>query len=99
MNMMNIIIFQKRGFALKRNVLQMVPSPGAHFIGQFKNGQAVGTFWLGLINNGFIHGQVDAYGQISGNDLTFIYPDGKTALHGSFIKTIMKSTKYVNSKY
>ena len=89
------IIFQKRGFKInpkKSDVFNIIPNPGAHFMGHFKNGQAVGTFWLGLSNNGFLHGSIseEGDGHISGNNMTFIYPDGVTSLHGTFEKSIMK---------
>ena len=54
------------------------------FLGTFANGKVVGAFWLGLINNGYIHGIADKNGLASGNNLTFIYPDGETALMGNF---------------
>ena len=72
--------------------------PGAHFIGHFQNGQAVGHFWLGLVNNGFIHGMVDENGQVTGDDLVYIYPDGNTALKGRFENTYMKNAKHVEIK-
>ena len=69
----------------------MVPHPGAHFMGHFKNGQAVGNFWIGLSNNGFINGFItNANGDISGRNISYIYPDGVTALHGTFKKGFMK---------
>ena len=76
----------------------MVGRPGAHFIGHFQNGQAVGHFWLGLVNNGFIHGMVDENGQVTGDDLVFIYPDGNTALKGRFENTYMKNARNVEVK-
>ena len=75
-----------------------VYKPGAHFIGHFLNGQAVGHFWIGLVNNGFLHGIVDENGQVTGDDLAFIYPDGITALRGKFENTYMKKAKHVEVK-
>ena len=67
-------------------------------MGRFKNGQADGHFWIGLINNGYIHGVVDESGLATGNDLVFIYPDGETALKGYFENKIMKKAKNVDVK-
>ena len=66
---MHTLIFQKRGFSIKAEHFQNVIlkhgshlNNGAHFIGHFKNGQAVGHFWIGLVNNGFLHGMVNENG-------------------------------------
>ena len=82
---------------MKNNVINsnMVPYAGAHFIGYFKNGQAVGNFWIGLANNGFLHGVVDKHGHVTGENICFIYPDGITALCGFFENTFMKNAKHV----
>ena len=87
--------FQKRGFKKKTDVYNKVPDSGAHFIGYFKNGQAVGNFWIGLANNGFLHGIVDKNGLITGENICFIYPDGFTALCGFFENTFMTKAKHV----
>ena len=80
---------------MKNDVYDMLSYPGAHFMGYFKNGQAVGNFWIGLANNGFLHGVVDKYGHITGENICFIYPDGITALCGIFENTYMKNAKHV----
>ena len=67
-------------------------------MGRFINGQADGHFWIGLINNGYIHGVVDQNGLATGGDLVFIYPDGETALKGYFENKIMKKAKNVDVK-
>ena len=69
---------------------------GLQFLGRFKNGQPEGQFWLGLINNGFIHGKVDKNGLGTGDDLAFIYPDGETVLRGQFKNLYMKKAKHVD---
>ena len=76
----------------------MTGKSGAHYIGYFKNGQAIGTFWIGLVNNGFIHGIVDEMGQVTGDNVAFIYPDGITALKGRYENTYMKNARYVEVK-
>ena len=97
------LLFQKRGFGVnnKQNNnqrLSLKGKSGSHYIGYFKNGQAVGNFWIGLVNNGFIHGMVDEMGQVTGENLVFIYPDGITALKGHFENTYMKNARNVEVK-
>ena len=53
--------------------------PGFGFIGNFRNGQVYGNFWVGMVHGGYLHGKADKNGLITGNDITFIYPDGETA--------------------
>ena len=59
------------------------------FFGNFKNGKVVGKFWLGLLNNGYLHGKVNEDGMATGNDIAYIYPDGVTALKGNFVDKYM----------
>ena len=65
-------------------------------MGRFQNGQVVGHFWIGIVNNGFIHGIADVHGQATGDDFVYIYPDGVTALKGQFEKTYMRKARNVN---
>ena len=58
-------------------------------MGNFENGQLNGHFWIGMIGNGFLHGTADENGQITGPEITFIYPDGITALKGHFQDSFM----------
>ena len=91
--------FQNRGFVMKGSMADQVGRSGLQFLGRFKNGQSKGHFWLGLINNGFIHGKVgkvDEKGLATGEDLAFIYPDGETALRGQFTNLCMKKAKHVD---
>ena len=76
---------------MKGSMADQVGRSGLQFLGRFKNGQPEGHFWLGLINNGFIHGKVDENGLGTGEDLAFIYPDGETALRGQFTNLYMKN--------
>ena len=69
---------------------------GTHFYGRFLNGQVVGSFWIGLIRNGYIHGIADENGRATGDDLSFIYPDGVTALKGRFENRFMKKARHVD---
>lgn len=73
-------------------------SMGTHFLGHFQNGQVVGPFWIGLIRSGYIHGIANNEGEATGDDIAFIYPDGITALKGTFTKRYMKKAKNVDVK-
>ena len=74
----------------------MIGQDGLHFLGRFQNGQAFGHFWIGLLNNGFIHGVADLNGHATGDDIAYIYPDGETALKGKFKNTFMKNARNVD---
>ena len=94
-------MFQARGFKVNlknMDLLNMGPGYGAHFMGRFLNGQVVGHFWIGLINNGYIHGVANEEGLATGDDIVFIYPDGETALRGKFENRYMKKARNVNVK-
>ena len=55
-----------------------------------------GNFWIGLLgSNGFLHGEADKHGMATGGNLVYIYPDGNTALLGSFFDTYMVDAKNV----
>ena len=71
---------------------------GLHFLGRFRNGQVHGPFWIGLLNNGYIHGFADENGNATGDNITFIYPDGETALKGHFENAYMKNARNVEVK-
>ena len=44
----------------------------------------VGHFWIGMIGNGYLHGEANEHGLATGNDIAYVYPDGETALKGDF---------------
>ena len=67
--------------------------PGSHFYGFFKNGQASGHFWAGMAGGGYLHGKPSPDGLISGDSISYIYPDGKTALLGKFEDRVMKEVR------
>ena len=73
-------------------------SPGCHFYGFFKNGQASGHFWVEMEGGGHLHGEASPNGLISGDSIAFIYPDGKTALLGNFEDRIMKEVRLIWGK-
>ena len=87
---------QERGFL--RNFENENAHPGTHFLGRFKNGQVVGHFWIGMLHSGYIHGIADSNGLATGEDMTFIYLDGETALKGHFENKYMKKAKNVDVK-
>jgi hypothetical protein len=60
------------------------------FVGSFSNGKPFGTFWIQMLGGGLMHGKFDEDGLASGNNLSFIYPDMSTALHGTFENFVMK---------
>ena len=85
----------RRGFQLRRSMHSNVINKSLQFIGHFVNGKVHGHFWFGLLNNGYIHGKTNEGGLMSGEDISFIYPDGETALHGYFENTYMKKARHV----
>ena len=97
-----IMDIEKRGFKLggpygqNSNPNRLTAVPGTGFLGRFKNGKLEGNFWLGMLGKGFLHGKVDENGQITGDDIAYIYPDGTTALKGRFEKKFMKAARNVD---
>ena len=72
--------------------------PGVGFIGRFKNGILDGPFWVGMPGNGFLHGIVNDKGELTGDDIAYIYPDGVTAFKGRFENRYMISARNVDIK-
>ena len=96
-----VMDIEKRGFKLGSygsvpNLDKLLAMPGNGFVGRFKNGKLEGNFWLGLLGKGYLHGQVDSNGQITGDNIAYIYPDGTTALKGRFEKKFMKAARNVD---
>lgn len=60
------------------------------FVGMHKNGKPMGTCWRIVGGGGCVVGKVDIEGKLSGPDITYIYPDFKTALVGIFINGVME---------
>ena len=52
----------------------------------FYRNVACGLVWKFLKGGGFLVGQVDSMGSMSGDNIAFLYPDLRTALYGTFIK-------------
>ena len=62
---------------------------------------AHGNFWAGMIggrqNNGYLHGTISPTdGIISGDRISYVYPDMETALLGRFEDRIMKNAQETN---
>ena len=58
-----------------------------------------GFIWKFLRGGGYLIGQVDSLGAMSGENISFLYPDLRTAMYGSFIKGKMSvaQTSFVKS--
>merc|ERR1719323_2200388 len=54
-----------------------------------RNGRMVGTCWKIIRGGGCVVGQVDSQGELTGDDVAYIYPDHHTALLGSFSAGLM----------
>ncbi|XP_059086689.1 uncharacterized protein LOC131883271 [Tigriopus californicus] len=63
------------------------------YIGLFKDGVPVGHSWRGLIGGAWIHGEVGIDGDFTGESITYVYPDMKTAFVGQFKQGIMISAQ------
>ena len=44
----------------------------------------IGYVWFSCLGGGWLHGQVDSSGQLTGDNIMFIYPDMTQALVGQF---------------
>ena len=59
------------------------------FIAVFKDGVPSGYCWKGLLGGAWVVGYADENGELTGDDIAYIYPDFKTAFVGKFEKGIM----------
>ena len=73
-------------------------SKGTRFLGYYKNGHADGTFWVGTFGGkpyAHLHGRIsNSNGRITGNNISYIYPDMETSFVGRFEDRVMKEAKY-----
>ena len=69
---------------------------GNNFFGRFKNGKMNGKFWIGMLGDGFLHGEANSEGLVSGNSIAYIYADGETAFLGNFENRVMKKAYAVD---
>ena len=57
----------------------------------FNNGVRIGWIYKGLIGGGYVIGKVDDKGDLTGQDIAFIYPDVRTAIKGQFTCGVLES--------
>ena len=82
--------------------IEKLSREGISFIGLFKNGKVEGPVWYGLVGEphvgqGFLYGELNKKGKLTGNDISYIYPDYLTSMTGTFEDTLMKFTKSSNN--
>ena len=83
---------------MQQNSVQSFINNGIAFIGIFRNGKADGPVWYGMvaepyIAQGFLYGQLNKKGKLTGDNIAYIYPDYLTALVGKFEDQKMKSAR------
>ena len=68
------------------------------YLGYYKNGRAFGTFWAGKKGGhpySHMHGTIrESDATISGDNISYIYPDMETSFVGIFENKTMKSAEY-----
>ena len=64
---------------LKNVIINLWVSPNLH----------TGPCWQHLVGSTYIYGNVDRYGEFTGDDIAFVYQDLQLALIGEFKKGIM----------
>jgi len=62
-------------------------------IAMYRAGLPSGHMWQGLQGGGWLHGQVNDKGELTGDDIMFVYPDLTTCLVGKFQKGVMVSAR------
>ena len=80
--------------------IRILGQNGVGYMGIFRNGRPDGSAWHGLIGEpfigqGFLYGQLNKKGKLTGDNIAYIYPDYLTALIGKFENKIMKSAREV----
>ena len=63
------------------------------FAGNHRSGVAEGTCWQIVRGGGSVVGLVDHEGHLTGEHITYLYPDYTTALHGTFSRGVMVSAR------
>ena len=58
-------------------------------VGWYENGKLSGLHWRFLVGGGCLIGEADHFCQMSGSNVTFLFPDHTTALTGTFSKSEM----------
>ena len=59
----------------------------------YRNGRPIGPTWQFKIGGGFLTGNVDSSGKLTGNRIVYSYPDFETLLVGKFVDGKMVSAK------
>ncbi len=69
---------------------------GVSFVGHFRDGRPVGRVWRGLPGGTWVTGRVDQEGELTGEDVAFVYQDLKTAVVGRFKDGILvRSARWI----
>uniref|UniRef100_A0A3B4X3I8 Histone-lysine N-methyltransferase SETD7 n=1 Tax=Seriola lalandi dorsalis TaxID=1841481 RepID=A0A3B4X3I8_SERLL len=55
------------------------------FKGQYKDNNRCGECWVYYPDGGCVFGEVNEDGEMTGDSVAYVYPDGHTALSGSFV--------------
>uniref|UniRef100_A0A1A7YBU0 Histone-lysine N-methyltransferase SETD7 n=1 Tax=Iconisemion striatum TaxID=60296 RepID=A0A1A7YBU0_9TELE len=55
------------------------------FRGQYKDNLRCGACWIYHTDGGCVFGEVNQDGEMTGDSVAYIYPDGHTALYGTFV--------------
>ena len=58
-------------------------------IGFFSRGVLSGPVWISQLGGGWLHGVADQRGEMTGDQIMYIYPDLATVLWGSFDRGVM----------
>lgn len=62
-------------------------------VGVYERGVPQGPCWLGMEGGAWIHGQVDSRGQMTGDDIMYLYPGLQICLVGRFQNGIMEEAR------
>ena len=84
-----VVIFGIVPLTAEERCDQLLTKGSLAYYGWFEGGKPVGKFWRALVGGAWLHGEVDGNGDLTGDDIAYIYPDFKTAFRGSFEKGIM----------
>ena len=63
------------------------------FLGQYRHGRCVGQCWQWCEGGGWLTGQVDTRGAMTGDNVAFVYPDLSTCLHGQYDNGVAVSVR------
>ena len=62
----------------------MFQGSGLVWLGHYEEGIPTGICWQSVLGSAWLVGHLDSGGQMTGSDVTFLYPDLSTALVGQF---------------